>query len=212
MYSGIDGPSVITVGTSLQASGSLGATWSVPVGDSLRLGVLFDAGVAPGFALTIGNALRDVIESCEAGDCSLENTESAFSMDNAKTYQPALAANWVPWRPLGITANVAYLYASQKQNDGTVTGQAASLGMAADLDFNLLYRVPIGVQAAVNWTAPIAGEGLQHVTDMGGGIFYTGREHLAAGFQFAVRRFKVQNELPVDWSAVITNIGLRYYW
>jgi len=44
IYSGIDGPSAIVVGTSLQFEASLGVTASLPVGDSLRVGVLFDAG------------------------------------------------------------------------------------------------------------------------------------------------------------------------
>jgi hypothetical protein len=212
MYSGIDGPSAIVVGTTLQTAFDLGATASLPVGDTLRLGFLFDAGVAPGLALTIGNGIQAVIDSCNAGDCNLGNSEDVFKLNNVRTYKPAIAANWVPWRPLGVTANLAYVYATQKQNDGTFTGHAYELAVAADLDLRELWRVPIGLQLTYAWTSEVSGTDLQSVADLGGGLFYTGRKELALGFQFFVRRFRVQPELDLTWSTVVTNLGLRYYF
>jgi hypothetical protein len=212
VYSGINGSSAIVVGTALAAGGALGLTASLPVGDSLRLGVLFDAGIAPGLALTIGNGIKTVIQNCKAGDCNLGDDNGVFGMNNAVTIQPALAANWAPWRPLGFTANLAYLHVSQDRNNGTFTGEAVSLGTAADFDFLALSKVPIGLQLAFSWTAPINGTGLQHVTDLGGGIFYTGREHLALGLQLVSRRFAVQPTVDVSWSTFLSTVGLRYYW
>jgi len=211
IYSGIDGPSAIVVGTSLQVAVSLGMTASVPIGDTLKVGVLFDVESAPGLALTIGQGLQTIIEDCEAGDCNASEG-SIFGTQRALALQPALAANWAPWRPLGFTANAAYVHVSQDQGDENFTGQAMRLAGAADFDFLAVSEVPIGLQLAFSWTAPFDGEVLQHVTDLGGGIFYTGSQHLALGLQFVSRRFAVQPNVDVSWSTILSTIGLRYYW
>jgi len=213
IYSGIDGPSAIVVGTSLEVSASLGVTASLPVGDSLRVGVLFDAGSMPGLALTIGNGLETIINDCQATPPNCRASEgSIFGTHRAITLQPALAANWAPWRPLGFTANAAYLSVSQDQGSTTSTGQAVILAGAADFDFLAISTVPVGLQLAFSWTAPFSGSLLQHVTDLGGGIFYTGSPHLALGLQFVSRRFAVQPNVDVSWSTFLSTIGLRYYW
>ncbi len=213
IYSGIDGPSAIVVGTSLQFAGSLGVTASLPVGDSLRVGVLFDAGITPGLGLTIGNGLRTIIDLCRADPTNCNpDTGSIFAIHKATTLQPAIAANWAPWRPLGFTANAAYLSVSQSQGGKTFTGQAVSLAGAADFDFLAVSKVPVGLQLALSWTAPIGGTVLQHITDFGGGIFYTGSQHLSLGLQLVSRRFAVEPNVNVSWSTFLTTIGLRYYW
>jgi hypothetical protein len=211
IYSGIDGPSAIVVGTSLQFAGSLGATASVPIGDSLRVGVLFDVGTTPGLGLTIGNGIKTIIEGCQAGSCPT-GSGAIFGTHRATTLQPALAANWAPWRPLGFTANVAYLSVSENEGSQKFTGDGVSLAGAADFDFFAISHVPVGLQLAFSWTAPVNGEVLQHVTDLGGGIFYTGSQHLALGLQFVSRRFAVQPTVDVNWSSFLSTIGLRYYW
>lgn len=211
IYSGIDGPSAIVVGTSLQFGGSLGLTASLPVGDSLRVGVLFDAGITPGLGLTIANGIRAIVRDCQAGSCSTGQGD-IFGIHKATTLQPALAVNWSPWRPLGVTANTALVHVSQKDGDETFSADAATLAAAADLDLLPLWNVPVGLQLAFSWTAPFSGEVLQHVTDMGGGVFYTGRRNLALGVQFVSRRFAVQPTVDVSWSTIITTVGLRYYW
>lgn len=211
LYSGIDGPSAVVVGTSLQLGGSVGVTASLPLGEALRVGVLFDAGIAPGLGLTIASGIRAVVDSCNAGECSTGQGEF-FGIKKPLTLQPSLAANWAPWRPLGLTANVAFLHVRQGEGDETFTANAASVAAAADLDLRELTPVAIGLQLSFSWTAPLAGEILQHVTDLGGGVFYTGREHLALGVQFVSRRFAVQPTVDVSWSTFLITTGLRYYW
>ena len=213
VYSGINGSSAIVVGTALATGGTLGLTASLPIGDSLRVGLLFDAGFQPGLALTIASGLQTIINNCKQGssNCTVGDN-SIFGMNNAITVQPALAANWAPWRPLGFTANVAYLHVSQDRNNGTFSGDAVSLAGAADFDFLAISKVPIGLQLQFNYTAPISGTGLQHVTDLGGGIFYTGRKNLALGLQLVSRRFAVQPNVDVSWDTFLSTVGLRYYW
>jgi hypothetical protein len=213
IFSGIDGPSIIVVGTALQVAFSLGATASLPIGDSLRVGVLLDVESSPGLALTIGNGLQTIVENCrvDPNNCRA-NEGSVFGTNRALTLKPALAANWAPWRPLGLTANAAYINVSQDQGDDTFKANAVRLAGAADFDFLAVSGVPVGLQLAFAWTAPIDGTVLQHITDLGGGIFYTGSQHLALGLQLISRRFAVQPTVDVSWSTLVSTIGLRYYW
>jgi hypothetical protein len=84
--------------------------------------------------------------------------------------------------------------------------------VAFDFDFKAISDVPIGLQAVFSWSAPISGTILDHVSDLGGGIFYTGRPHLALGLQIVSRRFKVRPGVDVSWSTYLATIGARYYW
>jgi hypothetical protein len=211
VYSGINGESALVIGTSLATGGSLGFTASLPIGDTLRVGLLLDGSIGPGLALTIGSGINSIIESCQAGDCSAGRGE-IFGKRNAYSVTPALAMNWAPWRPFGITANVSYTFGWQDLHSGTINGQAFGLGLAFDFDFKAISDVPIGLQFVYTWIAPTSGSSLQHVSDIGGGIFYTGRPHLALGLQIIARRFKVQPDVNVSWSTYLATIGLRYYW
>jgi hypothetical protein len=214
IFSGIDGKSVFAVGTQLQVGATIGVTASLPVGDSLRLALLFDVGSVPGLALTIGSGLQTIVDTCQGQASCDVDTGTIFGKRSATTVQPALAANWAPLRALGVTANAAYVHLSQKRNEGTVTGDGFILAVASDFDFRGVSSVPIGLMLQLTWTAPTGSSGgsLQHVTDFGGGIFYTGRENLALGLQLVNRRFAVQPGLDVTWKTVISTIGLRYYW
>ena len=199
------------IGTALSTGGSLGFTASLPLGDTLKLGILVDGSVGPGLALTIGNGISSIIKSCQQGNCVV-GEGNVFEKHNSFTVQPALAMNWAPWRPFGITANVSYAFVTQDLNEGSFSGQVFGLGVALDFDFKAISSVPIGLQAVFAWSAPISGTNLQHVTDVGGGIFYTGRPHLALGLQLVQRRFKVQPTVDVSFSTWLATIGLRYYW
>jgi hypothetical protein len=212
VYSGINGRSAIVIGSSVGAGGSLGLTASLPVANTLRVGFLFDAGITPGLALTIGNGIRTIVSECSAGACPTIGTGGIFEAHNAITFQPALAANWAPLSPLGFTANVAFLGVSQRSNLDTLHGQAMSVAAAADFDFLNISPVPIGLQAVFAVTSPIGGNGIQRVSDLGGGLFYTGREHLGLGLQVIARRFAVEPTVNASWGTVIATVGVRYYW
>jgi len=212
IFSGINGGSVLAVGTQVRVGFTGGLTASLPIGDSLRVALLFDAGKVPAMALTIGNGIRQIVNSCNAGSCNV-NASDVFALENATTIQPAVAASWAPMPALGVTANVAYIHQSQDQNSGqSLSADAMSLGLATDFDFRAISTVPVGLMLQFNWTAPVNGQGLQHVTDIGGGVFYTGRQNLALGIQLISRRFQVTPDVKVSWGSYISTIGLRYYW
>jgi hypothetical protein len=213
IYSGISGRSAVVIGSTLQGGAGAGATFSLPIGDSLRVGARFDASYAPKLGLTLGSAIRSVVDSCQTPEGCNVDSASAFEQKNVLQLQPALAASWAPLPALGLTANVAYIYADQTVNGSKSSGNALSLGVAADFDFRAISPVPIGLQAQFTWTAPSgSGSGMQHVTDLGGGIFYTGRKDLALGLQLIARRFAVTPDVDVTWSTFLSQIGMRYYW
>jgi hypothetical protein len=211
LYSGITGAAVAIVGSQVQVGVGAGATASLPIGNNLRLGVLLDASSVPSIALTITEALRDIVDACEAGDCNLDTT-SAVEVENLVTVEPAVAVAWAPLEALGVTGNLAYVHLDG--NGSTGTAEAMRLGAALDLDLLPLVRFPLGLQAQVSWLSPMGDDaGIDEATDVGFGIHYTGRRNVALGVQLLGRRFSVQPGIAdTSWSAFLTRISLRYYW
>jgi hypothetical protein len=142
------------------------------------------------------------------------NFDELFQQRNALTIQPGLAAAWAAAKPLGFTFNASYVYTSfTLSNQPTVNQGGVSLGAAVEFDFMDVSHVPIGLQ--LNWASLFAfsdDNGNLGYTDLGGGIFYTGRKELSLGIQVADRRFRVAPDVDVSWNNVVGFIGLRYYW
>lgn len=211
VYSGINGKSALAVGTELRLGFGVGATASLPIGDTARVGFLFDFLSNPSLALTVASGLNAIADSCSQPSGCKVDLSQILSSSNVLTIQPALAASWAPSRTLGLTANVAYQHFSSTGKPD-VSGDAIDLGVAADYDFGAMSSVPIGLQAQFTWASPISATGVQHVTDLGGGIFYTARKDLSAGVQILARRFAVTPGLNVSWRTFISTAGLRAYW
>jgi hypothetical protein len=212
LYSGTSGKSAIVVGTTGQLGVVAGVTGSFALGDSLRLGLLFDVSDVPNAGLTIGSAIKSIIDSCQTTGCDVANA-SFWEQVNVITYKPTLAASWAPVPALGLTGNLAYEWSTTNStHSGNFKGQAVVLGASADFDFKSISSVALGLQAQVRWQAPTIANSLQHVTDLGGGIFYTGRKDLALGLQVVDRQFAVVPSVKVSWSTWLFETGLRYYW
>jgi hypothetical protein len=211
LYSGITGRSAVVVGTTGEVGTGIGVTAGLPLGSSARIGLLFDVNSGPNAGLNIATGIRNIIDACQTTGCDVPPSPF-FEQVNVTAYQPALALNWAPARSLGVTANVGYEWATASSSRGGYSGEAVNLGLAVDFDFAAISSVPIGLQAQFHWQAPTTGDGLQHVTDAGGGVFYTGREHLAVGLQLYDRRFAVSPNVNVSFSTWLGEAGLRYYW
>jgi len=212
VFSGVNGNSAIVVGSSVQVGVSAGLTASIPLGDAIRVGVLLDTTFGPNLALAFGQGLRAVINSCQRPSGCVIDTGQVFNVVHVFTLQSAGAVSWAPLPALGLTANLAYLYATETDSGSSFHGDAVVPAFAADLDFGRIWSVPIGIQFQFRWIAPFSGTQLQHITDLGGGLFYTGRQDLAAGLQLIVRRTAVSNNVDVSFSNLLATIGLRYYW
>jgi hypothetical protein len=212
VFSGINGNSALVVGSRLQVGVSAGLSASIPLGNSVRVGFLLDTSFGPNVLLSIGEGIRAVIDSCQQPSGCDVVTGQAFSVLHVFTVQPAAAVSWAPLPALGLTANLGYLYATATDSGSGENGSAVVTGFAADFDFGRISSVPIGVQLQFRWTAPFSGIQLQHVTDLGGGVFYTGRQNLAVGLQLIFRRYKVNDIVDISFNNLLTTIGLRYYW
>jgi hypothetical protein len=210
IFSGIDGKSVLSVGTEAQFGFGVGGTASWQLGETLRLGALLDVTNAPNLALTVGAGLRDLADRCQNTAVCEVDTGELFGSTSVTTVQPAVAASWAPTHALGVTANVAYQNITSDSDE--VDGNTLRLGLATDYDLGAVSSLPVGLLLQFAWTAPFDAEGLQHITDLGGGIFYTGRKDLSAGVQIIARRYAVAENVDTSWETFLVAMGLRYFW
>ena len=216
LYSGTTGASLAVVGTNIRLGFGAGVTAGLTLGESVRLAAVFDVTSAPRLGLLLGPAINSAIESCRTGLTSCQfDFGQLFQQQNVLELQPGLAASWAPHRSLGLTANLSYAHSSIEvtgANAGTSSTGGVSLGVAADFDFMGVSKVPVGLQLTWNSLIPVSGERTSRFTDVGGGLFYTGRKDLSLGLQLFVRRFKVVPEVEVSWTTVLAMVGLRYFW
>jgi hypothetical protein len=213
LYSGTTGAGAAVVGTNARLSGDVGLTGGLTIGDSLRLSGVFDASYAPRIGLLLGPAVKSAYESCTMGitECTFDFGK-LFESENVLTLTPGVAAAWAPLQALGVTGNVSYVSSSIVTEGSELGYDALSFGAALDFDFHEISSVPVGIQATWNSLVRIAGSDAFSFTDLGGGVFYTGRDNLSLGLQAVNRRFRVVPEVDVSWSTFVASLGLRYYW
>ncbi len=202
LYSGIDGPSVVVVGTQIGAGVFGRATAGRKLGP-VQAALYFDATYGPRFGILVLEAIDQALNGSA-------DTASAFSQQNAWTLQPGVAAAWAPHPAFGITGSVDYQWLSldtlnaSRQNESGVDAALAG-------DLNLGYWTPVAmtVQGAYRVTAPLGSNGLSRVTDWSAGAFYTGRNALALGLELAFRSFTLRG---MDANATVAQIRLQYFW
>ena len=215
IYSGTTGASAAVVGSNVRIGGSAGLTAGIKIGRSARIAAVFDANYAPRLGLVIGPAIQSTFAACSQGVASCRfDFDDLFQQRNVLILQPGIAASWAPTRALGFTANVSYVYTSigVSGQDAVREGGIAP-GAVIDFDFMGISKVPLGLQ--LTWSSLIAFSDnvlTTGYTDLGGGIFYTGRRELSLGIQVVDRRFRVAEDVDVSWVNIVGFIGLRYYW
>jgi hypothetical protein len=215
IYTGTTGASAAVVGSNARLGGNVGLTAGLPIGQSVRVAAVFDASYAPRLGLVLGPAIQSTFDSCATGvsNCRFD-FDDLFQQKNVLTVQPGLAAAWAPARALGITGNVSYVYnRTTASNEAALSQGGVSFAAAVDFDFMGFSSVPLGLQAIWSTLVPFSGGDTSiGYTDLGGGIFYTGRKELSLGIQVVDRRFRVTPDVDVSWNNVVGFIGLRYYW
>jgi hypothetical protein len=210
LYSGTTGAAAATIGSNARLGGGLGLTAGAPIGDSIRVAGVFDASLTPQFGLLLGPAIKSTFDSCAEGltECRFDFSK-LFRLKNVVQLKPGAAASWAPLPALGLSANLSYVYAS-------ISGMGEGgffMGTAVDFDFKAISRVPVGLQASLATLIPFGGHDSSFdYTDLGLGVFYTGRKHLSLGLQAVTRRFRVSPDTDASWSTFVAFIGLRYYW
>jgi hypothetical protein len=214
LYSGTTGAAAAVVGTNARLGADFGVTGGLPIGKSIRVSGVFDASFTPRLGILLGPAIKYTFDTCSAGATSCRfDFSKLFQQKNVLGLTPGVAAAWTPTKSLGLVGNFSYSYSSiQATGQKSASEGALSLGFAADFDFHALSSVPLGLQASIATEVPVTSTDVSSFTDLGGGIFYTGRDDLALGLQLIDRRFRVVPEVNVSWSTFVTSIGLRYYW
>ncbi len=215
IYSGTTGAAVAVVGTNARLGAGAGLTAGLWTWESVRLGATLDATYAPQIGLILGPAIKTAYESCTSGvsNCTFDFGQ-LFNQKNVFQVEPGATAAWAPIPALGVTGNARYVFSSlDTSSGGTKTQGAIVVGAAADWDFRAISTVPVGVQLTWSSLLPLtSGSGESRYTDVGGGVFYTGRRNVSVGLQVVDRRFRVAPEVDLSWSTFLVMTGLRYYW
>lgn len=209
IFSGTNGRSALAIGSSVVVGVDAGATATISLGNTARLSLLFDFNFGPNVALTIGSGVRALLDSCASETGCDVSSAGILNVITSANYRPSLSAAWSPWRPLGLVAFGGFSLTTT-DSDALTTGGAMTVGGTADFDF-MTWSVPIGLQVLASHIAPVMGTALRTSTDVGGGVYYTGKKELAVGIQVVARRFAVRENVNVSWGTLAT-IGLRYYW
>lgn len=202
LYSGIDGPSVVVVGTQIGA-GVFGRATAGRRFGPVQAALFLDATYGPRFGILVLEAIQQALD----GNV---DTASAFSQSNAWTLQPGVAAAWAPHPAIGITGSVDYQWLSlDTLNASRENASGVDAALAAGLDLGHWTPAAMTLQGAYRLTAPLGSNGVSRVTDWSAGAFYTGREALALGLEVAFRSFTLRG---LDASATVAQIRLQYFW
>ncbi|HZX97120.1 MAG TPA: hypothetical protein VFE90_21570 [Myxococcales bacterium] len=204
LYTGLDGPSVVSVGAQL----GLGFGARVKAGHRfgpVETAVLVDVSTAPEFGVLVVAALLKALQDhvIEPG--------AAFQSTHTLTVTPSAVVSWAPWPALGLTANVAYVYKSLRLSGENIANQGGiQFAGLADFDFGKISKVPVGLLATYRILAPLGSDGVSRIEDVSGGIFYSARPELGLGLEIGWRSFTIRQ--PLASTVVLAQLGLQYYW
>ncbi len=163
LYSGIDGPSVVVVGTQIGA-GLFGRFTAGRRLGPVHAALFFDATYGPRYGILVLDAIEKALS-----DRTLDSA-SAFTQSNAWTLKPGAAVAWAPHPALGVVASADYQWVSLDVVGGPrQTESGIDAAVAADVDLGYWTRAPLALLGAWHTTAPIGSNGVSRVNDWSGG-------------------------------------------
>jgi hypothetical protein len=204
LYSGINGPSVVSIGANV----GVGAGLRVRAGHRfgpVETAIIVDASTAPEYGFLVAAALIRAIQD------GVIDAGSALQSTHTVTVNPIAAASWAPWPAIGLTLNGGYVYKSLRLNSTNIADQSGlQFAAMADFDFGKISSVPIGLLFAYKLTAPVGDSGVTKVQDISGGINYTAKKELGLGLEAGWRSFTIRE--PLNSTEGLVQLGLQYYW
>ncbi|HYS10449.1 MAG TPA: hypothetical protein VEP66_17045 [Myxococcales bacterium] len=205
LYSGIDGPSVVSIGAQVGVGAGLNVKAGYRFGP-VQTAIGLDVSNSPQYGFLIAATLIKAVQQ------GVIDPGTALQANHVRTVNPFAAASWAPFPALGLTANFGYLYKELRLSGvGAVDHQnGLQFGMAADFDFAKISSVPIGLLAAYRISAPIGDSDLEKIDDITGGIFYTAQREISLGLEVGWRSFTIRP--PLDSTMTFAQLGLQYYW
>jgi hypothetical protein len=208
LASGLDGWSALVVGTSVQAGVGLGAEWSMALGQSVRLGASLDVDSTPQLNLLVAAAIFNAIKTGGA------DPAGALEIGNVLTALPALAVAWAPTPAFGLAARVGYIVSNVDAGSyGTFTRQGVALGLAADLDLDEVWKVPLGV--GLTWAETVPTDGTPAgIRNLGLAVMYTGKQDVVVGATLGERILNIRPQYPdtLKSSSGYLDVVLKMYW
>ena len=204
LYSGIDGPSIVSIGANI----GIGLGARVKAGHRfgpVQTAFIVDASTTPEYGILVAAPILKAIQD------HVIDASSALQSTHSLTVSPLLAASWAPWPALGLTANAGYVFRSLRLSGTNIADQnGIVLAVLGDVDFKKISSVPIGLNAGYKLTTPLGSGGVTRIDDISGGIFYTGRRELGLGLEMGWRSFSIRP--PIDSQGVLIQLELQYYW
>ena len=206
LYTGVDGPSVLVVGTTVRLGGGAGLTWSFPLGSQFRLGAAVDVNYSPQLNLLVAAAVLAALNG--TFDPSL-----AFQQNNVFTWVPTVTAAWAPGSAVGFTAQVGYTGSSLTAPGKTYERDAVIAGVLGEVDFGKFTPVDVGLNFAFRKNFGI-NSAQSDITDVGGALLYTGKPEVSLGLELLARTLTIRPQLPdpLKTTFPIAQIFVRYFW
>ena len=138
----------------------------------------------------------------------------ALQIGNSLGVLPALSVAWVPAPAFGLAARLAYLASSTKTGGyGTISRQAVALGLAADVDLQKVWQVPLGLGLSYVETIPVDGTPAG-IRNLSFSAMYTGKKDVAVGAVMGERVLNIrpQYDIPLKSTSPYLDVVLRIYW
>ena len=205
VYSGIDRPSVISVGSGLKTSAHAQLVPGIELGDRVRAAALVGVATQPALDILVLSGLRDAIQSGSVEGGEILQTSNTLVLD------AGASVAWAAARWLGVTASVEYV-APRRNGLAAFSANGIQAAAAVDMDVGALNPgTAFGLSAAYRIIAPVATSEFQAQQDVRAGVFYTGRPGLTVRGELGYRHFNIrQDQLLSDVGTF--DVIVRYDW
>ena len=205
LYSGIDGPSVISIGAQV----GIGAGLNVKAGHRfgpIETAIGLEVSNEPSYGVLVAAALIKAVHD------GVIDAGVALQTTHTRNINPFAAASWAPLPALGLTLNLGYIHKQLRLSGGDIVTDQDGIQFAGalDFDFGRISSVPIGLLFAYRLNSGIGDTGISKIEDVTGGIFYTAKREISLGLEVGWRSFTIRP--PLDSTMTVAQLGLQYYW
>lgn len=132
--------------------------------------------------------------------------DGLLSKQTVTDLQPSLSLAVSPYRVAGLVTTLRF---TGEKTDGAGWAEGIDWGLHLGLDLGAVSILPLGIEAVYQLQKDLSGaKALIHYG--GGGLFYTGRTHLALGVEAVVTQSSPGPGL--SQLLIVGEFRLRYYW
>ena len=166
----------------------------------------FQVGLALDFTRTTTYQVSPLTAIQNSIDQGTLTSDGLLARQTYTDLQPSLSLAVSPYRVLGLVTTLRYTW---EKIDGGASASGIDWGLNLGLDLAPVSVLPLGIQGVYQLQKDLSGDaGLIHYG--GGGLFYTGRPHLALGVEVLATRSSPGPGL--SQVLILGEFRLRYYW